>query len=91
VTRALYIRGDPYETSDAVFGVKESLIVDLGTVSEVSGFSEKYGVPGTTKLLRYDFSLASEAEVGALRHAEAVKSAGKLDNDVKVVDGTITY
>ncbi|KAL9568897.1 hypothetical protein ACKAV7_006962 [Fusarium commune] len=88
---ALYIRGDPYETSDAVFGVKESLIVDLGTVSEVSGFSERYGVPRTTKLLRYDFSLVSEAEVGALRHEKAVKSAIKLDNDVKVVDGTITY
>ncbi|KAF6530393.1 hypothetical protein HZS61_001705 [Fusarium oxysporum f. sp. conglutinans] len=88
---ALYIRGDPYETSDAVFGVKESLIVDLGTVSEVSGLSEKYGVPGTTKLLRYDFSLVSEAEVGTLRHEEAVKSAVNLDNDVKVVDGIITY
>ncbi|KAF5589537.1 aromatic compound dioxygenase [Fusarium pseudocircinatum] len=88
---ALYIRGDPYETSDAVFGVKESLIVDLGTLSELPGFSERYGLPGTTKLLRYDFSLVSEAEVGALRHAEAVKSAGKLDHDVKVVDGTITY
>lgn len=91
MNRALYIRGDPYETSDAVFGVKESLIVDLGTVSEVSGLSEKYGVPGTTKLLRYDFSLVSEAEVGMLRHEEAVKSAVNLDNDVKVVDGIITY
>lgn len=26
---ALYVRGDPYETSDAVFGVKDSLIVDF--------------------------------------------------------------
>ena len=26
---ALYIRGDPYETSDAVFGVKETLLVDF--------------------------------------------------------------
>ncbi|GAB1213986.1 hypothetical protein ATERTT37_003142, partial [Aspergillus terreus] len=31
---ALYPRGDPYETSDPVFGVKESLIVDLSTVDD---------------------------------------------------------
>lgn len=65
--------------------------MDLRPVSEVSGFSERYGVPGTTKLLRYDFSLVSDAEVGALQHEEAVKSAVKLGNNVKVVDGTITY
>ncbi|KAF5254467.1 hypothetical protein FANTH_725 [Fusarium anthophilum] len=47
---ALYMRGDPYETSDAVFGVKESLIVDLGTLSEVPGLSERYGLPGQLDL-----------------------------------------
>lgn len=25
---ALYVRGDPYEGSDAVFGVKDSLVVE---------------------------------------------------------------
>jgi hypothetical protein len=62
LTSALYVRGDPYETSDAVFGVKESLIVDLERISEASGFSETYGVSETTKLLKYDFVLVSEAE-----------------------------
>lgn len=88
---ALYIRGDPYETSDAVFGVKESLVVDLESVSDIPGFSEIYGVPETMKLLRYDFVLVSEAEVEALRHAEATKSVGRLKTGVKVVNGTVSY
>ncbi|POS81679.1 cathecol 1, partial [Erysiphe pulchra] len=39
---ALYLRGDPYETSDAVFGVKESLLIDLGKVSAEQ--AKTYGV-----------------------------------------------
>ncbi|KAH7236622.1 Intradiol ring-cleavage dioxygenase [Fusarium tricinctum] len=88
---ALYVRGDPYETSDAVFGVKESLIVDLERISEASGFSETYGVSETTKLLKYDFVLVSEAEAEALRHERATKSAVNLKNGVKVVNGTLSY
>jgi len=33
---AIYIRGDPFETFDAVFGVKSSLIVDVKTVEDES-------------------------------------------------------
>lgn len=90
-TRALYVRGDPYETSDAVFGVKESLIVDLERVSDAPGFSETYEVSGTTKLLKYDFVLVSQAEAEALRHERATKSAGNLKSGVKVVNGTLSY
>ncbi|KAL2881474.1 hypothetical protein SGCOL_003040 [Colletotrichum sp. CLE4] len=67
---ALYLRGDPFERSDAVFGVKESLIVDLGTVSDVDGLAEKYGVEPSTRLLTYDFVLVSEEEVKALRESK---------------------
>lgn len=66
LTTALYLRGDPYETSDAVFGVKESLVVDLGLVDEamVRLF------PGCfvgMKLLTYDFVLVTEQETKRLR------------------------
>ncbi|KAI8722739.1 hypothetical protein NCS52_00418700 [Fusarium sp. LHS14.1] len=88
---ALYLRGDPYETSDAVFGVKESLVVDLTKVSDTPEFAETYGVSGNTKLLQYDFVLVSETEVAALRHAEALKSAGTLGTGLKVVDGKLFY
>ncbi|KAJ4178556.1 hypothetical protein NW755_013094 [Fusarium falciforme] len=86
---ALYLRGDPYEDSDAVFGVKESLIVELTKVSETPGFAQEYGVSEDTKLLQYDFVLVSESEVAALRHAEALKAAGALGAGMKVVDGTL--
>ncbi len=33
---ALYIRDDPYESSDAVFDVKKSLIVDILKLEDVS-------------------------------------------------------
>ncbi|KAI9154776.1 Hydroxyquinol 1,2-dioxygenase [Paramyrothecium foliicola] len=88
---ALYVRGDPYETSDAVFGVKESLIVDLIKVAQAPGFAEKYGVSEDMKLLQYDFVLVSEPEVAALRHAEALKSAGTLGTGVQVVNGSLSY
>ena len=36
--RALYLRGDPYESTKAVFGLKESSLVDvkMGTESELA-------------------------------------------------------
>ncbi|KAI9159178.1 putative cathecol 1,2 dioxygenase [Paramyrothecium foliicola] len=75
---ALYIRGDPYEKSDAVFGVKESLIVDLGTISDVDGLAEEYEVPPATRLMRYDFVLVEESVANELREAKAREAAGAL-------------
>ncbi|KAK0376908.1 hypothetical protein CLIM01_05754 [Colletotrichum limetticola] len=74
---ALYLRGDPFERSDAVFGVKESLIVDLKTVSDVDGMAEKYGVRPSTRLLTYDFVLVSEEEVKVLRESKARQQSVK--------------
>jgi|SRR5687768_6794147 hypothetical protein len=91
VIRALYLRGDPYETSDAVFGVKESLVVDLTKVAEAPGFAERYDVPESMTLLQYDFVLVSETEVAELRHAEALKSAGALGTGLRVVNGRLLY
>ncbi|KAF2205017.1 aromatic compound dioxygenase [Delitschia confertaspora ATCC 74209] len=82
---ALYLRNDPYETSDAVFGVKESLIVDLGTVSPEQ--AAKYDVPEGSKLLTYDFVLVTEKETRELRDAEARKAAEKLGRRMKIVEG----
>lgn len=65
IYRALYVRGSDYETSDAVFGVKESLIVDVGTVT--SEISAKYGVSEKSKLLQYDFVLVTAEESEKLR------------------------
>jgi protocatechuate 3,4-dioxygenase beta subunit len=76
LTTALYPRGDPYENSDPVFGVKEALIVDLGAVDAM--MASRYDIPVGTKLLSYDFILATEAEAfqwKELRAAEAAAGA----------------
>lgn len=85
---ALYLRGDPYETSDAVFGVKESLIVDLGTVSAEQ--AEKYGVKEGSELLTYDFVLVSDEDTKKLRDQEALRAMEKLGREgMMVVDGLL--
>jgi len=54
---ALYVRGDPFETSDAVFGVKSSLIVDVKTV-ETEEMANQYGVSVGDWLIEWDFVLS---------------------------------
>ncbi|KAK7219434.1 hypothetical protein V2G26_007437 [Clonostachys chloroleuca] len=68
---ALYVRGSKYETSDAVFGVRQSLIVDITKVADEEGWADKYGVESSTALLRYDFVLLTEEESNKLREEKA--------------------
>ncbi|KAM6504584.1 hypothetical protein FSOLCH5_015326 [Fusarium solani] len=85
---ALYIRGSAYERSDAVFGVKESLLVHLKSVSDVQGYAAKYGVPPSTRLLQYDFVLVTEDESNNLRTKMAIEAIEKQGiTGMKVVDG----
>jgi protocatechuate 3,4-dioxygenase beta subunit len=62
---ALYVRGDPYESSDAVFGVKKSLVVDVGKVEDAS-LAKKYDVNEQDWLIRYDFVMTTRDETQAL-------------------------
>ncbi|KAG9379814.1 Chlorocatechol 1,2-dioxygenase [Pyrenophora tritici-repentis] len=80
---ALYVRGSDYETSDAVFGVKESLIVALETVSQEQ--ARKYDVAEGTKLLKYDFVLVTDEETKKLRHDEAVKAMRSLGREGMII------
>lgn len=83
---ALYVRGDKYESSDAVFGVKESLIVDIKTVSKEQ--AKEYGVPESTRLLEWEFVLVSEEETRDLRNKLAKEAMEKLGLErMKIVDG----
>ncbi|CZR51420.1 catechol 1,2-dioxygenase [Phialocephala subalpina] len=81
---ALYIRNDPYETSDAVFGVKQSLIVDFTTVDAET--SKKYGVKEGTKFLKHDFVLVDEKETERLRDENALKALKALGRKVKLLN-----
>ena len=82
---ALYIRGDPYETSDAVFGVKESLLVDFHPADSVT--SEKYNVAAGSAVLAHDFVLVSEEEAFDLRAEKSKKALADLGRRVKLVEG----
>jgi protocatechuate 3,4-dioxygenase beta subunit len=82
---ALYPRGDPYETSDPVFGVKDSLIVDLGEVDDE--LSAKYNVAVGTKMLKYDFVLVSEQTARELREAKAKAALLDLGLNMNIVNG----
>ncbi|KAF2828642.1 aromatic compound dioxygenase [Ophiobolus disseminans] len=80
---ALYVRGSDYETSDAVFGVKDSLIVPLDTVDAQT--AKQYDVEAGTQVLRYDFVLTTDDETKQLRHDEAVKAMKSLGREGMIV------
>ncbi len=82
--RALYIRNDPYETSDAVFGVKQSLIVDFEAVDAAT--AKKYGVKEGSKVLKHDFVLVDEKETEKLRDENALKALKALGRKVKLLN-----
>ncbi|EON99012.1 putative hydroxyquinol -dioxygenase protein [Phaeoacremonium minimum UCRPA7] len=81
---ALYLRGDPYETSDAVFGVKKSLVIDLDKVDKA--LAEEHDIPEGSWLLKHDFVLVSEEETSRLRDQNAMNALTKLGLRMKMVD-----
>ncbi|MCJ1475510.1 hypothetical protein MMC13_004173 [Lambiella insularis] len=82
---ALYLRGDPYETSDAVFGVKQSLLVDFEPADEET--HERYGVEVGSLVLKHDFVLVSEKEARELRDERSRAALKALRRKVKLLDG----
>jgi hypothetical protein len=82
--RTLFIRGDQYETSDVVFGVKSNLVVDLERVDEKT--AAEYGVLEGTLLLRHKFILASARETEELRDRNAMEAMGRLGLKTKLMD-----
>lgn len=83
---ALYVRGDKYESSDAVFGVKDSLLVDIKTVSKEQ--AKEYGVPESTRLLEWEFVLVSEEETRDLRNKLAKEAMENLGLErMKIAEG----
>lgn len=85
IVRSLYVKGSPYEASDAVFGVKETLIVELGTVNREQ--ADRYSVKEGTKLIAYDFVLVSDEEARNLREKNAMEAMEKLGQRMKLLDG----
>lgn len=86
ISRALYVRGDAYETSDAVFGVKDSLIIDVKEVTDEK-MAKQYDVKVGTKLITYDFVLITEDESRQLREKNAIDALAALGRKCKILDG----
>ena len=82
---ALYLRGDPYETSDAVFGVKQSLLVDLHKIDKM--IAKQYDVDEGTPMLEFGFVLVSDKEASDLRDERSKKALAELGKRVKLVEG----
>ncbi|KAI1379059.1 dioxygenase [Hypoxylon crocopeplum] len=81
---ALYVRGDPYETSDAVFGVKQSLIIDMDKVDAAT--AKEYNFQEGGLLLKHDFVLTTQEETEKLRDEYAMKALAELGLRMKLVD-----
>ncbi|KAL7894881.1 aromatic compound dioxygenase [Trichoderma sp. SZMC 28014] len=80
----LFIRGDKYETSDVVFGVKTSLVIGLDKADKDTAI--KYGVPEGAWLLRHNFVLASTRETEDLRDKNAMEAMERLGLKSKLID-----
>ncbi|KAK3177362.1 hypothetical protein K4F52_009831 [Lecanicillium sp. MT-2017a] len=82
---ALYLKDDPYESTDAVFGVKNSLVVTLEKVQDEE-MAQKYGVNIGTRLLAYDFVLVSEEEASKLRREKAEEAMASQGRNMKFIN-----
>lgn len=63
-------------------------MIDLYKAEDIPGVTEKYGVPATMKVLKYDFVLVTDKEVNALRDEKALEVAKKLGS-LKLENGSL--
>jgi hypothetical protein len=68
-----------------VFGVKDTLITDLGTVNAEQ--AKKYDVKEGSKLLTYDFVLVSDEDTRKLRDENALAAMKALGKRMKLYNG----
>ncbi|KAK5000130.1 hypothetical protein LTR66_000955 [Elasticomyces elasticus] len=82
---ALYLKNDPYETTDAVFGVKDSLIVDVQKVDDEEQ-AMRYDVELGTLLIKYDFVLVTEKAAADLRRKKAEQAMASQGRKFRFID-----
>ncbi|KAL1303745.1 hypothetical protein AAFC00_007088 [Neodothiora populina] len=82
---ALYLRNDPYESTDAVFGVKNSLLVDIQRVQDPE-MANTYGVELGSALMTYDFVLVTDKAAADLRREKAEEAMRKIGFKYRFID-----
>ena len=85
MVRSLYFRKDPYNASDVVFGVKDTLIVDLNPADEAT--AAKYDVSIGSAFLKYDFFIMSNEEVSSLKEQNSRDALKRLGQKMKLWNG----
>ncbi|ANB12866.1 hypothetical protein AWJ20_1144 [Sugiyamaella lignohabitans] len=83
---ALYVKGDEYETSDAVFGVKSELLIELKKIEDPE-FAAKYGVKVGDWYIHKDFVLVTNEEAKELFVKNSKKALAKINVNATIVDG----
>ncbi|KAJ4249875.1 hypothetical protein NW762_012220 [Fusarium torreyae] len=82
---ALYLKDDPYESTDAVFGVKDSLVVPIQKVADEE-IAKNYGVEIGSALLTYDFVLVTDTAAAKLRRQKAEEAMANLGRKFTFID-----
>ncbi|KAI5461882.1 putative catechol dioxygenase [Mariannaea sp. PMI_226] len=82
---ALYLKDDPYESTDAVFGVKDSLVVQIKKVED-EALAKEHGVEMGSAMLTYDFVLVTDKAAAALRRQKAEEAMAKLGRKFRFID-----
>ncbi|EUC27504.1 hypothetical protein COCCADRAFT_41786 [Bipolaris zeicola 26-R-13] len=82
---ALYLKNDPYESTDAVFGVKDSLVVPLQRV-ENERQAKTYEVGLGSALISYNFVLVSNEAAVELRRQKAEEAMAGLKGKFRFID-----
>lgn len=68
-----------------MFGVKNSLIVDLESVDDAT--AKQYNVKPGIMLLKYDFVLITDKEATDLRNEQTKKALTDLGRKMKLING----
>ncbi|KAH6988659.1 Intradiol ring-cleavage dioxygenase [Ilyonectria destructans] len=83
---ALYLKNDPYETSDAVFGVKNTLVVELQRVNDQE-VADQYSVQVGCALMEYDFGLVTKEDAFNIRYKNAEAAMKAKGMKMQYIDG----
>jgi hypothetical protein len=79
------LKDDPYESTDAVFGVKDSLIVSLQKVDDEEQ-AKAYKVNLGSALISYDFVLVTDEAAAKLRRQKAEEVIAGLEGSFKFIN-----
>lgn len=81
---ALYHKGDPFESSDAVFGVKKPLLFELVEIGEKK--AKQFDMKPTDWFLEWDFTIVTESEAQKFRVEKTRNFLKEFDPTIEIND-----